>query len=63
MDTVIKSDFVSIDGHDTLAKLFRARSAAWADRVAMREKDYGIWSALTWADYRRFAYVARANAR
>ena len=56
MDTVITSDFVSVDGHDTLAKLFRARSEDWAARIAMREKDYGIWSALTWADYRRFAY-------
>lgn len=56
MDAVITSDFVSIDGHDTLAKLFRARAQDWSDRIAMREKDYGIWRAYTWADYERFAY-------
>ena len=55
MDAVIRPDFVSIDGHDTLAKLFRDRVEKWADRIAMREKDYGIWRAYTWAEYAEFA--------
>lgn len=56
MEAIVKSDFVSIDGHDTLAKLFRDRAVKWGDRIAMREKDFGIWRAYTWADYERFAY-------
>lgn len=55
MDSVIRNDFVSIDGHDTLAKLFRARVAERGTRVAMREKDLGIWNAYSWLDYDRFA--------
>ena len=55
MESVVRNDFVSVDGHDTLAKLFRARVAAWGDRVAMREKNFGIWEAFTWADYDRHA--------
>ncbi|MGY9036643.1 MAG: AMP-dependent synthetase/ligase [Rhodobacterales bacterium] len=55
MEAVIRPDFVSIDGHDTLAKLFRDRVGKWADRIAMREKSYGIWRAYTWAEYAEFA--------
>ena len=55
MESVVSNDFVSVDGHDTLAKLFRARVAQWGDRVAMREKNLGIWEAFTWADYDRHA--------
>ncbi len=51
MDVVIQDDFVSIDGHDTLAKLFRARVASWRDRVAFREKNFGIWEEFSWKDY------------
>lgn len=42
---------VYIDGCDTLPKLFHKRAQQWADRVAMREKDLGIWNALSWAEY------------
>lgn len=55
METVVKNDFVSIDGHDTLAKLFRDRVLRWSDRVAMREKKFGIWKEFTWKDYDDYA--------
>lgn len=46
---------VTIDGHDTLAKLFRDRAARWGERVAFREKDYGVWQEYTWKDFDRHA--------
>lgn len=49
----IKDDFVSIDGFDTLPKLFRNRVEKWGDRIAMREKNFGIWESYTWKDYDR----------
>ncbi len=40
-----------IDGCDTTAKLFRKRVQDVPDKVALREKDFGIWHEYTWADY------------
>ena len=40
-----------VDGCDTLPRLFRKRVTEWPDRVALREKDFGIWNEYTWADY------------
>ena len=40
-----------IHGQDTLPKLFRHVVRERADRVAMREKDLGIWRAITWREY------------
>ncbi|MBW8636330.1 AMP-binding protein [Hoeflea sp. WL0058] len=51
MEKVIESDFVSIDDHDTLAKLFRGRVREWGDRIAMREKDLGVWQSFTWKEF------------
>ncbi|MCV0408442.1 MAG: AMP-binding protein, partial [Rhizobiaceae bacterium] len=39
------------DGCDTLPKLFRRRCGELDQKIAHREKDYGIWLAYTWADY------------
>ncbi len=44
-----------IDGCDTLPGLFSKRVAEWADRVALREKDFGIWNEYTWSEYGRQA--------
>jgi long-chain acyl-CoA synthetase len=41
----------TIHGQDTLPKLFRHVVRARADQVAMREKDLGIWRAITWREY------------
>jgi long-chain acyl-CoA synthetase len=43
---------VLVDGCDTLPKLFLKKTAERGDRVAMREKDFGIWQSYTWSDYR-----------
>lgn len=39
------------DGCDTLVKLFRQRCQELGDKVAHREKDYGIWLSYTWTDF------------
>lgn len=39
------------DGCDTLVKLFRQRCEEMGDRVAHREKDYGIWLSYTWKEF------------
>jgi long-chain acyl-CoA synthetase len=36
---------------DTFPKLARANAARMPGRVAIREKDYGIWQSSTWGDY------------
>lgn len=40
-----------IDGCDTLPKLFEKRCAELGERVAQREKDYGIWLSYSWNDF------------
>ncbi len=42
---------VIIDGCDTVSALFARRVRERADKVALREKDYGIWNEYTWADW------------
>ena len=44
--------FLTLDPqHDTFPKLVRDNARAMPDRIAIREKDYGIWQAYTWRDY------------
>ena len=40
-----------IGTHDTFPKLLQRNAAAHAGRVALREKDYGIWQETSWARY------------
>jgi long-chain acyl-CoA synthetase len=40
-----------IDGCDTAAKLFRKRVIELPDKVAVREKDFGIWNEYSWREY------------
>lgn len=42
---------VTVDGHDTIPKLFAARCAELGTRTAHREKDMGIWKSYSWHDY------------
>ena len=44
------------DGCDTLPKLFLKKTAERGDRIAMREKDFGIWQSYSWSDYRARAF-------
>ena len=40
------------ENSDTLPKLLLAQAARWGDhRVAIREKEFGIWQAHSWQDY------------
>ena len=37
---------------DTFPKLLREKARQWgASKIAIRKKDYGLWHAVTWADY------------
>jgi long-chain acyl-CoA synthetase len=47
---------VTIEGCDTLPKLFLKKTAERGDRIAMREKDFGIWQSYSWNDYRERAF-------
>jgi long-chain acyl-CoA synthetase len=42
---------IAIDGFSTVPSLFWHRVKTRPDKVAMREKDRGIWKPYTWADY------------
>ncbi len=42
-------------GEATLPDLLRRRAQERGDRVALREKEFGIWRSRTWADYYRQA--------
>ena len=46
---------VVIEGCETFAQLFLKKSKERGDKVAMREKDFGIWQSYTWNDYREHA--------
>ena len=41
----------SVDGHNTIPSLFLDRTTTHADKVAIREKDFGIWNEYTWSDW------------
>ena len=51
---------IEVQGCDTLPKLFLKVTAERGERVAMREKDFGIWQSYSWNDYREHA-LAVAN--
>jgi long-chain acyl-CoA synthetase len=51
---------VTSNACDTLPKLFMKMSALRGDRIAMREKDFGIWQSYSWRYYREHA-LAIAN--
>jgi long-chain acyl-CoA synthetase len=38
---------------DTLPHVFVSRVARYGDRVALREKDYGVWQEISWNEYFR----------
>lgn len=42
---------LTIEGHDTVSRLFWHRVTENANEVALREKDFGIWNEYTWRDY------------
>jgi len=53
----MSSQTVTVAGCDTLPKLFLKKSAERGARIAMREKDFGIWQSYSWKDYRAYAFA------
>ena len=49
--STVQYDPVIIEGCDTIVKLFRHRVGQLGSKVAMREKNFGIWESFTWTDY------------
>ena len=49
---------VIVDECTTIPTLFWRRVEEWANRVALREKDMGIWQPITWAEYGERARAA-----
>ncbi|MYE81870.1 MAG: long-chain fatty acid--CoA ligase, partial [Gammaproteobacteria bacterium] len=48
----------SVAGCSTIPELFWKRVTERGDKVAIREKDFGIWNEYTWADYGEQARLA-----
>jgi long-chain acyl-CoA synthetase len=51
---------ITVEGCRTLPQLFLKKSIERGERIAMREKDFGIWQSYSWDDYRETA-MAVAN--
>ena len=49
---------VVIDGCNTVSGLFWKRVTELADKVVIREKDFGIWNEFTWGDFGKQARLA-----
>lgn len=49
--TTPKYDPIIIEGCDTIVKLFWHRVLQQNKKIAMREKNFGIWEPYTWSDY------------
>jgi len=49
----MKAEYADVKVHDTFPKLLSYNAANWPDEVALREKEFGIWNAFSWADYHR----------
>ena len=47
---------ITFDGCNTLPKLFLKKSQERGDKIAMREKDFGVWQSYSWDDYRARAF-------
>ncbi|MDG4575504.1 MAG: long-chain fatty acid--CoA ligase [Defluviicoccus sp.] len=46
-------EFGDVNRFDTFPKLLAENARRWPDAVAMREKEFGIWNAFTWAECQR----------
>ena len=51
VDTTRSPPTVSIDGCTSISALFWKRVTELGDRIAIREKDFGIWNEYSWTDY------------
>ena len=44
-------EYGDVATYDTFPKVLAYNARNWPDEVAMREKEFGIWNAFTWAQY------------
>jgi len=51
MRTKIVSILDRLHGDDTFPKLLVRNAHTFADRTALREKEFGIWQSITWREY------------
>ena len=51
--TTQPSAYTDVKLYDTFPKLLAHNAANWPGEVALREKEFGIWNAFSWADYNR----------
>ncbi|MFM9625808.1 hypothetical protein ACKI14_49260, partial [Streptomyces turgidiscabies] len=49
--SVMETQPVLVDGFSTIPALFWQRVTTRGAKIAMREKDRGIWKAYTWTQY------------
>ena len=49
--TTPKYNPILIEGCDTIVKLFQHRVLQLCNKIAMREKNFGIWESFTWTEY------------
>jgi long-chain acyl-CoA synthetase len=42
---------LDLDRHDTFPKVLVHNAAHWPNDIALREKEFGIWTCFTWAEY------------
>ena len=52
-----ETKLITVDGFDTVPAVFWDRVTRYADEVALREKDFGIWNEYSWGDYGRQAQL------
>ena len=47
----MSTSYPDLAQHDTFPKVLAYNANNWPDEIALREKDFGIWNAITWAQY------------
>ena len=45
------NDWLDVARFDTFPKALKRNAEAWPDEVALREKDFGLWRTIAWAEY------------
>ena len=50
-DPAPQPHLADLERHPTTPAVLRSHAASFGDEIAMREKEFGIWQAYSWADY------------
>ena len=57
MSDISSEPLTIVEGCENLPQLFRKRCTELGDRLAMREKEFGIWNRFSWDDYYPVSYT------